>query len=189
MNWYISTNLNGESYIMIKKIPTLLLSLVLTFGITACSSENKVTLKDTSKVLATVNGKNITQQQIDMARIGSVFSEKEMLEKVIDEELLLEKAKDLKISVSDKEAKAEAKKQRKLFEEMLKNADNKDELKTTMDNIIKKVGITEEEYWNSYAVQGYKMALIIGKTREKLGVDTEKILKDLREKSKISYYN
>jgi uncharacterized cupredoxin-like copper-binding protein len=189
MNWYISTNLNGESYIMIKKIPTLLLSLVLTFGITACSSENKVTLKDESKVLASVNGKNITQQQVDIARINSIFSEKEAVEKAIDKELLLEKAKELKINVSNKEAKAEAKKQRDLYEDMLNKADNKDEFKTTMDNLMKILGLTEEEYWNSYAVQGYKNALTIGKTREKLGADTEKTLKELRVKAKINYYN
>jgi hypothetical protein len=174
---------------MKKKISTLLISLVFALGITACSSENKVTMKDTSKVLASVDGKNITQQQINMARIGSTFSEKEMLEKVINDELLLKKAKDLNISVSDEDAKAEAKKQRDMFEEALNKADNKDLAKVTIDDFIKKLGITEEEYWNSYVIQGYKSALTIGKTREKLGADTEKALKELRAKAKINYYN
>lgn len=171
------------------KISTLLLFLILVLGVTACSKENKVSVKDTSKVLATVNGKNLTQQQIDMTRVGSIFSEKEAIEKAIDKELLLEKAKDLKISVSDKEAKAEAKRQKELYENALEKADNKDELKTNLDNFIKKLGLSEEEYWDSYAVQGYKNALIIVKTREKLGADTEKILKELRTKAKINYYN
>lgn len=174
---------------MEKKILASLLSLIFALGITACSRESKVTLKDTSKVLASVNGKNITQQQIDMARIGSTFSEKEAIEKAIDEELLLEKAKELKINVSDKEAKAESKKQRKLYEDMPKNTANKDEVKTTLNNLIEKLGLTQEEYWNSYAVQGYKNALIIGKTKEKLGADTERTLKELRIKAKINYYN
>lgn len=95
-----------------KKISVLLLSLVFAMGILACSVEKKAAFQDTSKVLASVNGKNITQQQIDMTRIGSIFSEKEAIEKAIDTELLLEKAKDLKISVSNKEAKSEVKKQR-----------------------------------------------------------------------------
>ena len=174
---------------MKKRIPTLLLSLVFTFVITACSSENKVALKDDSKVLASVNGKNITQQQVDMSRINSIFSEKEAVEKAIDEELLLDKAKELKINVSNKEAKAEAKKQRDLYEDMLKKADNKDEIKTTFNDLMKKLGLTEEEYWNSYAVQGYKNALTIGKAREKLGADTEKTLKELRTKAKINYFS
>lgn len=174
---------------MEKKILALLLSLIFALGIIACSSENKVTLKDTSKVLAAVNGKNITQQQIDMTRIGSTFSEKEAIEKAIDEELLLEKAKELKINVSDKEAKAESKKQREIYEDTPKNTANKDEVKTTLNNLIEKLGLTQEEYLNSYAVQGYKNALIIGKTKEKLGSETEKTLKDLRIKAKINYYN
>ena len=93
-----------------------------------------------SKVLATLDGKNITQQQVDKARIGSLFSEKEMLEKIIDEELLFEKAKDLQISVSDKEAKTEVKKQRDMFNDIVKKADNKAEVKATMDDLIKKIG-------------------------------------------------
>lgn len=162
---------------------------MLVLGTTSCFKENNATLKDTSKVLVTVNGVNITQEQIDMTRVNSIFSEKEAIEKAIDNELLFEKAKDLKISVSDKEAKAEAKKQRNLYEDMLKTADNKNEIRTAMDNIIKKSGLTEDEYWNTYAVQGYKNALIIGKTREKLGVDIEKTLKELRSKLEINYYN
>ncbi len=85
--------------------------------------------------------------------------------------------------------KAEVKKQRNLYEDILKTADNKYEIRTTMDNIIKKSGLTENEYWNTYAVQGYKNALIIGKTREKLGADIERTLKELRLKAEINYYN
>lgn len=41
-----------------------------------------------------------------------------MLEKLIDDELLMIKSKELKIKVSNREAKAEAKKQRALIEDM-----------------------------------------------------------------------
>ncbi|ERI93901.1 hypothetical protein HMPREF1982_01336 [Clostridiales bacterium oral taxon 876 str. F0540] len=174
---------------MKKKISTLLVALIFVIGITACSSQKMATIKDTSKVLATVEGKNITQQMVDMARTNSTFTEKQMIEKLLDDELILLKAKELKITVTDKEAKAEAKKQRNLYEDTLQKADNKDEVKATMDDFIKKLGITEEEYWNSYVVQAYKNALILGKTREKLGTDTEKTLKELRAKAKINYYN
>lgn len=181
--------MKGDIYVMKKKITVVLVSLIFAVGLTACSSENKSAFKDNSKVLATVNGKDITQLQIDITRIGSSFSEKEAVEKAIDKELLLEKAKDLNVNVSEKEAKDEAKKQRDLYDDMVKQADNKDEVKSTLNNLIKTLGITEEEYWNSYAIQAYKNALIIGKTREKLGVDIEKILKELKTKANIKYYN
>lgn len=76
---------------MKKKISVLLVSLIFSLVITACAGEHKVALKDTSKVLVSVDGKNITQQQKDMVRISSVFSEKEAIEKAIDEILLFEK--------------------------------------------------------------------------------------------------
>ncbi|QGU94334.1 hypothetical protein GOM49_03730 [Clostridium bovifaecis] len=134
----ILIRINKErEYIFKNKTSTLILFLMLVLGITVCSNENKITVKDASKVLATVNGKKITQQQIDMARISSIFPEKESIEKSIDEELLLEKAKDLKISIPDNEAKTEVKKQRDLYEDMLNKADNKDEVKITLDNLIK----------------------------------------------------
>jgi hypothetical protein len=174
---------------MKKKISTMLISLIFVVGITACASQKMPTIKDTSKVLVTVEGKNITQQMVDMTRTNSTFTEKQMLDKLIDDELILIKAKELKITVTDKEAKAEAKKQRDLYEDALQKADNKNEVKTTMDDFIKKLGITEEEYWNSYVVQAYKGVLITAKTKDKLGADIEKTLKELRVKAKINYYN
>jgi hypothetical protein len=126
---------------------------------------------------------------VDMARTNSIFTEEQMLEKLIDDELILLKAKELKVTVTDKEAKAEAKKQKDLYENTLKKVNNKNELKAAMDDFIKKLGITEEEYWNSYVVQGCKTALIAAKTKEKLGADVENTLKELRTKAKINYYN
>lgn len=152
--------------------------------LSACSSnKDKVALNDNSKVLAIVEGKNITQQNVELARLSSTFSEREMLEKLIEDELLLVKAKELKINISDKEAKAEMLKQKDLIDK----ADNKNEAKAIINDFIKKLGITEEEYWNTYAIKGYKSVLIIGKTREKLGSDIEKTLKELRTKLKINY--
>lgn len=54
--------------------------------------------------------------------------------------------------------------------------------------MINTLGLTEEEYWGVYAVQGYKRALIICETREKLGEDIDKTLKGLREEVEIKYY-
>lgn len=91
----------------------------------------------------------------------------------------------LKVNASDDEAESEMKKQRSLIEK----ADNKSEIKETINDIIKQLGITEEEYWNSYVIGAYKRALIIGKVRKKLGADTDKTLKQLREKADIKYYD
>lgn len=154
--------------------------------ISSCfKSKDKVIIKDNSKVLATVNGKSITQLNVDIARKTSTFSEKEMIEKIIDDELLLTMADKLKVNASDDEAESEMKKQRSLIEK----ADNKSEIKETINDIIKQLGITEEEYWNSYVIGGYKRALIIGKVRKKLGAETDKTLKQLREKADIKYYD
>lgn len=105
-----------------------------------------------------------------------------MLEKLIEDEMLLVKAKELKINISDKEAKAEMLKQKNLIDKAHNN-----EAEVIINDFIKKLGITEEDYWNTYAIEGYKSALTIGKTREKLGSDIEKILKELRKKLKINY--
>jgi hypothetical protein len=169
-------------------VSTLFLLTVFLILLTAyLNNTKKVAIEDDSKVLATVDGKNITQQMVDMVKINSGFSEKQILAKLIDDELLISKAKELKISVSDKEAKSEAQKQKKIIEDMLIKANNSEEIKNTIDNFIKKLGITQSKYWNSYAVQGYKNALTIAKTKEKLGAGLEKTLKELRAKANISY--
>lgn len=49
--------------------------------------------------------------------------------------------------------------------------------------------LTEKEYWNSYAFNGYKKVFIIGKTKEELGNDLAKTLQALRNKYEIKYYN
>lgn len=162
--------------------------MLLVFLITLVAfpkKEDKLTLKDDSKVLAKVNGANITQQQVDTLRKSSIFSEKEMIEKLINDELLLIKAKDLKIKVTDKEAKAETEKNRELIE----RAEDIEDVKATIEDIILKLGVTEEEYWDKYAIQSYKRLMTIGKTRQSLGADVDKVLKQLREEVKIEYYN
>jgi uncharacterized protein YqgV (UPF0045/DUF77 family) len=47
-------------------------------------------------------------------KINSIFTDKSMLEKLIDDELLMIKSKELKIKVSNMETKAEVKKQKVL---------------------------------------------------------------------------
>lgn len=170
-----------------KKLFSVLLLLTTVVLILASCSKSKdvVTLKDNSKVLATVEGKNITQQQVDIIIKTSFLSEKEIIEKLIDNELLLTKSKELKIRVTDDEAKAEVQRNRELIEK----ADNKEEAKALIADIIKLLEITEQEYWETYVVQAYKSTLIIGKTKQKLGNDIEETLEQLREKAKIEYYN
>lgn len=171
---------------MIKKFSIMLLALVLLLSFSSCFKDNHTTTpQDNSKVLATVDGKNITEQNLKMAMTNSVFTEKQMLEKLIDDQLLLIKAKELNLSVSDNEAKAEMQKQKDLIE----SAINKEEVLATLKDFIKKLGITDDEYWNTYAVQAYKATLTIGKTREKLGTDLDKTLKELRAKTNIEYFN
>lgn len=91
---------------MKNKILMFIMLVMFIMFLPACiNNEDKITIKDDSKVLATVDGNNITEQMVELAALTSTFSSEEMLEKIIDNELLLIKAKELKINVSDKDAK------------------------------------------------------------------------------------
>ena len=163
---------------MKKKVSLLLVILVFLITFCACSNgDNKVDLKVNSKVIATVGGVNITQQQLDFKRNdstysgqGKVFSDKEVLEDLIDEQVLLIKAKELNINMSDNEVKEN-------YKGMLKSMSYKQYVNG------------DEEKIDKNSIEGLRNVFILQKIKEKLGTDTDQSLKQLRKLVKIKYYN
>lgn len=160
------------------KLSLLLLILVFIISLCSCSNgDNKVTLKDDSKVVATVGDVSITQQQLDNKKMETaysgqekVFSDIEVLDDIINGKLLLIKAKEFKIKVSDDEVKDS-------YQEILKCMSYVPPVKDNMKKIDKKT------------LEGLRNVFIIQKTKEKLGSDIDQTLKQLRQQVKIKYYN
>lgn len=144
--------------------------LIMAFA--SCSNS-----KDSnSKVVATVDNIKITQHQVDTRKKDSefsqqekVFSDKEVLDKIIEEQLLLIKAKELNITMSDNEVKEN-------YKGMLQQMSFKKYIEGDENKIDKN---TLEALRNTFEIQ---------KTRDKLGSGTDQALKQLKEKVKIKYY-
>lgn len=157
-----------------------LIVIILLLLLSLCSNTNdKVALKDNSKVIATVGDVNITQQELDIQKSYSAcayagqekfFSDKEVLDDIIDDKLLLINATEFNIEMSDKEV-IEA------YKGMLMSKSSRpyvkgDEYKIDKDSI--------EELRN---------ILIVQKTKAKLGSEIDTTLKKLRRNMEIIYYN
>src|SRR5665648_1198821 len=89
----------------------IFIAIMLTMSLVSCSnSKDNMSVTDKSKVLATVDSAEITQRQVDTRKKDSdfsqrVFSDREVLDKIIEDQLLLIKAKELNITMSDDEVK------------------------------------------------------------------------------------
>ena len=163
---------------MKKMLWLLLIILVFSTSFCSCSNvHNNVTIKDDSKIVATVGDVNITQQQLDNKKMETaysgqdkVFSEYEVLDDIIDEKLLLIKANEFNIKMSDNEVKNS-------YQEMLKYMSYVPPIIDDIKKIDKK------------SLDGLRNVLIIQKTKEKLGSDIDQTLKQLRQQVVIKYYN
>jgi hypothetical protein len=146
--------------------------MILVFIVIFCScakNDDKDMTKDNSKILVRIGDINITQADVDID-MTSTLSDKEILENLINDQLLLIKARELNISMSDKEVTTELNEMHKSMSVILP----KDVKATKYDRAI---------------FERFRNTFIIGKTRKKLGSDIEKELKQLREKTRIQYYN
>lgn len=163
---------------MKKRISLLLIVLVFIVSLCSCSNgNNNIPLKDNSKVLATVGDVNITQQQLDSKKLDStysgqvkVFTDKEVLDDMIDEQLLLIKAKEFNIEMSDTEVI-------KNYKGMLEAMSSRQYVKGDENKIDKK------------GIEGLRNIFLIQKTKEKLSSDIDITLKQLRQQVKIKYYS
>lgn len=163
---------------MKKKFLIIFITVMIIMLFASCSSSNYIiSSTDNSKVLATVDNVKITQQQVDtrkkdsdFSQQGKVFSDKEVLDKIIEEKLLLIKAKELNITMSDDEVK-------KNYDEMLKQMNY-----TGYSNL-------DANKIDRNTLEALSNTFIIQKTREKLGSDVDQVLNQLRQEIKIKYYD
>lgn len=99
------------------------------------------------------------QQYVELLMEERGFTKEHALEEALKVQVehlaLLEKVKILRIEISEEEARKEVLKTRQAIEE------NDDETKLAIEKTIKNLGMTEEEYWNDYVVNGYKEMLAI----------------------------
>ena len=156
------------------KTPVSVMTLVLITIFCSCTkSDNNVITKDNSKILAMVGEVYITKKNVDMD-MTSTLSDKEMLENLIDNQLLLIKARDLKICMSDKEVIKEYNEMRKSMSFVVPKDMNSKE--------------TKESELNKNSLDYFRNAFVIYETRRVLGSNIEQELKQLREKTRIQYY-
>lgn len=145
----------------------------------ASCSKNKgnISVTDKSRVLATVDNFEITQQQVDTRKKDSEFSQqeldfsdKEVLDKIIEEQLLLIKAKELNITMSDEAVKQS-------YKEMLQLMSSK------------QYADGDEEKLDENSIEGLRNMFIIQKIKSMLGSGIDTTLDQLRQQIKIEYYD
>ncbi len=132
-----------------------------------------------TKPVATVNGEKISYKQFEVYKTlinqnGKQLSDKDVLNKMIEQALIYSKAVESGISVSDQEAESAL----NSAVELLKQDKNQ---YSFMKNYIAELGMTESEYWKSM-IQPYKEDLTIGKFKDTLK-------EDYRQKSGITDAN
>ena len=98
------------------------------------------------------------------------FSDKEVLDKIIEEQLLLIKAEALNITMSDDEVKQS-------YREMLQLMSSKQYVEGDEDKL------------DENAIEGLRNMLIIQKIKLVLGSDIDAALEQLRQEIKIEYYD
>lgn len=105
-------------------------------------------------------------------RNGEDKSDDVQLEKdFIKEKVIFNKAKEVGINISSDEVKQFAELSKQNFDNSTDQA-SKDFIKA----YIKALGLSEKEYWDSYALKGYEYALTIGQLKDKViqNLDVEK---------------
>ena len=160
-----------EGCAMRKLFAAITVVAILVVGLSGCSAPDKPV------VLATVDNIEITQEQVDTKKMESEFSQQdqdfsdtEVLDNIIEEQLLLIKAEALNIRMSDDEVKQS-------YKEMLQLMSSKQYVEGDEDKLDKN------------AIEGLRNMLIIQKTKIVLGSDIDAALEKLRQEVKIEYYN
>lgn len=94
------------------------------------------------------------------------FEDSDLLGQMIIEKLLLQKARELKVEASVKEARKEAARVKKILEQQ-----GSGEAREFHARNIKTTGLTEKQYWNKYIVKEYRNQLTLGNLLKKLITD------------------
>ena len=155
----------------------LIIIISSIFILSLCAFYVGTVEKSNSKVIAKIGDYIITQNDLNAQRKdscydqnGKTFSDKEVLDDIVNDKLLLIKAKQLNINFSDQEIK-------KLYKGMLLAKNSKKYTEGDENNISKK----ELHYLREY--------FQILKVKQILGTDVDKTLNELRNNTTIVYYN
>jgi len=161
---------------MKRKFPLLFTAIFFILFVCACSKGSSM---NNSKVLATVGEVEITKQQVDAEKADSTLSaqvkglsDREVLDKLINDQLFLFKAKELNIKMSDKDVKA-------AYKEM------KQSVSYTGSAYIE----GEEEKLDKNTIEILRRYFTVEKTKAALGSNIGGALKEISETVKIKYYN
>lgn len=125
------------------------------------------------KVIVKIDNEIITENDIKNFRNLTTFSDQDILNKLIEDDILFLMAKENGIKVSKKD----------LHNLVLQSKNSlkqcSEEEKSKLNNIIKALNLTSEEYWNKYAPPTYAKAIMVGKMKTKIKDD---IYKEIIEK-------
>jgi len=118
-----------------------------------------------SQVVAKVNGKEIKSNSIEaminsFELTGQKKSKKEIIEKIVIDELLLQQAEQNNIVISDEELNS-------VLEQLKDNFPRDEEGYKNFKNTLNGMGISEDEYWDM-ARPVYKKVFTIGKFKNKI---------------------
>ncbi|GED34965.1 SurA N-terminal domain-containing protein [Brevibacillus centrosporus] len=170
----------------------IITTLILSVSIASFASEDpfftfgqSISSKETNEHVGTVNNEEIDPKEVrnyqnyleHVEKMQSKQARKEAINKIVEDTLLYNQAKKSNLMISKKEAIDFAKTQR----EQLEKAENADEVKKSINNLIAGLGISEEQYWDSYVVEGYMKYNSIGKLRAEILKDVE----DVNEQGKV----
>lgn len=139
----------------------------------AVNTENNQSVQ-TGVVPKKVNGESINPKDISdyQAYLEEVQGQKSdvakqnAIDKVIEDTILYNEAKKRNLVISIEEAKAFSQSQRNIINN--DQTQNSQEVKLMISNLIEGLGITEEQYWNEYAVKGYLKYNSIGKLKAQI---------------------
>ena len=161
---------------MKKRLLIIIISSI--FILSLCAFYAGTAAKSNSKIIAKVGDYIITQNDLNAQRkdscydqIGKTFSDKEVLDDIVNDKLLLIKAKQLNINFSDQEIK-------KLYKGMLMAKNSQPSYTEGDENNISK---KELHYLRDF--------FQIQKVKQILGTDVDKTLNELRNNTTIVYYN
>lgn len=179
---------------MIKKgkylvISILLVAIVMIIAVAASgtskwenfgfSFKNIYNDADKNKIIAKLDGESISKQEFDGKKVfltysyGKEPSSQEVMEKVVNDKVLLIEAKKLDLYPTRDETLAYMQKIRSVKERAeIEGVKIDEESENSWHETLKGQGMTEEEYWkNEDTIKGYQAALAIAKVRGKLAQD------------------
>lgn len=147
--------------------------LILLIIFTVACEKDTVTVEQTGKTLATFDGGKITTGDVDNFKNyrQDNLPDKQALEMIIERELLYKEAQAQCLTATLKETRAESDRAKNTLEQY-----ETEQNKKMFQDEIKKLNISESEYWNNYYPKQLIKPLTVGKMKNSF---KNKIYKDI----------